>query len=372
MLQPDTARRVLPLTGKDEFMKHLLIATAAAFAAANASAQSTQVTLFGVMDASVTRLSTSGGSITGLSSGELSSSRFGVRGTEDLGGGLQAGFWLEAAVAVDNGNGSGFRFDRRSTISLIGNLGEVRLGRDKLASYLNIEAFDPFGDIGVGGNGGNNMIGNAAGAAGTTEGSHPKRTSNTIAWLSPTLAGFHGQIQYGLGESTDAQASSSLGDTLSLRLGYKQGLVDTAIGYGVIQAGTATEQVDYDAANVGFSYDLKWAKATALYATQSGAGRRVDLYTVGAIVPVGTSGEIRASFTQFLDKRNANADSDRIAIGYIHSLSRRTALYALASRVGNDSGARRGFTVSSASLATPTIGAGTSATGYSIGIRHQF
>lgn len=76
-------------------------------------------------------------SVYGLANGGNSSSRLGFRGEEDLGGGLKAGFWLEGGINVDDG-GTGFKFDRRSTV--MGNFGEVRLGRDKTPpGYQNLE-----------------------------------------------------------------------------------------------------------------------------------------------------------------------------------------------------------------------------------------
>jgi hypothetical protein len=71
-----------------------------------------------------------GGSHYGLGTSGATTSRLGLRGTEDLGGGLKAGFWLEGEIFGDDGNASGFNFKRRSTVSLSGNFGEVRLGRD--------------------------------------------------------------------------------------------------------------------------------------------------------------------------------------------------------------------------------------------------
>ena len=97
-------------------MKKTLVAVAALTAAAGAFAQST-VTLFGVLDTSVAHISSGNSKVTGLASGGVSSSRLGFRGTEDLGGGLAAGFWLEGGLAVDNGNSSGYAFERRSTVS---------------------------------------------------------------------------------------------------------------------------------------------------------------------------------------------------------------------------------------------------------------
>ncbi|MBB6562657.1 putative porin [Acidovorax soli] len=352
-------------------LKPLALAALTLAAAAGAQAQSS-VTLFGVVDASLVRMSSDTNSVTGLSSGGQSSSRLGFRGVEDLGGGLKAGFWLEGGLATDNGTAAGFRFDRRSTVSISGGFGEVRLGRDKSPAYLNIETFDPFGDSGVGGNNGANMVGSASSAAGTPEGSAPKRTSNGLNYLLPEMGGFYGQLQYALGEQPSNQVNKRMGNSLALRAGYANGPLNVAVAFGETRGGVATaSSVDYKASNVGVSYSFGVVKPMALFATERGAGRRVDMFTLGATVPLGV-GELRASYVNFKRKDVNNADSQKFAIGYGHNLSKRTQLYATVARISNDRAATRGLAVSSSSLGSPTIGAGNDVTGYEFGVRHIF
>ena len=104
-------------------------------------------------------------------------SRIGFRGTEDLGGGLKANFWLEAGVNLDNGDGNssysaagdGKRFALQAPFhrGLEGGFGEVRLGRELTAAYSAVSRYDVFGSRSgsqLWGNGGN---GDAAGAVTT-------------------------------------------------------------------------------------------------------------------------------------------------------------------------------------------------------------
>ncbi len=350
-------------------MKKSLVALAALTAAAGAFAQSSSVTLFGVLDASVARMSSSTNSITGLSSGGQSSSRLGFRGTEDLGDGLKAGFWLEGGLAVDNGTSSAFKFDRRSTVSLSGNFGEVRLGRDKSPAYLNIEAFDPFGDAGVGGNGGSNLVDSKA--DGTPEGSAPKRASNGVNYLLPKMGGFYGQAQYAFGEKPSNQANDTQGNSMALRLGYAAGPVNVALGLGTVRGGPATDGVNYKSTNIGASYNMGMVKPMVLFATERGNGRRVDLFGLGATVPLG-QGELRVAYNNFKRKDVADADSQKFAIGYGYNLSKRSQVYGTVARVSNDGAAKRGLAVSSSSLASPTIANGDNVTGYEVGFRHSF
>ncbi|MBA4176586.1 MAG: hypothetical protein C0505_08485 [Leptothrix sp. (in: Bacteria)] len=113
-----------------------------------ASAQSS-VTLFGIVDAAARDVKNgSTGSLKTPSSGGGGASRLGLRGIEDLGGDLRAGFRLEGQVDTDTGN-SAFNFTRRSTASLIGSLGELRLGRDFVTTNNHWGNIDIFGCVGV-------------------------------------------------------------------------------------------------------------------------------------------------------------------------------------------------------------------------------
>ena len=358
------------------FPKRTLVALASLATATGALSQSS-VTLFGVLDTSVAHIRSAGTNVTGLSSGGESSSRFGIRGVEDLGAGLKAGFWLESGIGVDTGTGSGrddrLSFDRRSTASLSSSKwGELRLGRDKTPAYLNIETFDPFGDIGVGGYGGQNLIGGTTTAVGTPEGSNPKRASNGLQYLLPdTFGGLYGQVLYAFGEQGSDVPNDRLRDAASLRAGYKRGPVDLGFGYGQIRGGTTAAGVDYRSSNVGAAYDFGVVKPMVLFATERGNGRRVDLLGVGISVPFG-KGEFRASFSSFRRKDIDDADSTKLALGYGYDLSKRTQVYGTFARVRNDAAATRGLAVSSSALATPAVNAGAGVTGFELGLRHSF
>lgn len=143
-------------------MKRTMLALSVLAASGGVAAQSS-ITVFGVIDAGVSHYSTKSRSWgptlprqvtqsqTVLSPSGYASSRLGFRGTEDLGGGLSAGFWLEAPLSNDTGGGIA-NFGRRSTLSLSGPFGELRLGRDYTASFWNDAVFDPFSVNGVGTN----------------------------------------------------------------------------------------------------------------------------------------------------------------------------------------------------------------------------
>ena len=347
-------------------MKRTLLALVAAAGAAAASAQSSSVTLFGVADVSVASISTKdkvgdSKSVYGLANGGNSSSRVGFRGEEDLGGGLKAGFWLEGGINVDDG-GTGFKFDRRSTVSVMGNFGEVRLGRDKTPGYQNLETFHAFGDTGMGGINGHNLI--SSSAAGTPEGSNPKRVSNSVSYLLPKLGGVYGQITYGFGEQA---GNNSLSSTVGLRVGYANGPLNVAGAYGTVKGGEVGNTVNYKHFNLGASYNFGVATPMVLIASERGNDKRVDLYSIGVKAPLGP-GELRAAYTMYKDKKVSDADASRIAIGYGYRLSKRTELYAAFAHMTNDDNAKRKL----GSSLSHDPGVGKNVTGYEFGVRHNF
>ena len=398
-------------------MKKSLLVLAAIAACGAASAQST-VTLFGVVDAAYRNVANKSvstnpygpaysvkASRTELANSGLSSSRLGFRGVEDLGGGLSASFWLEAPITNDDGATGVSSFTRRSTVSLAGSFGELRLGRDKTATVMNEEQFDPFGDTGIGGS----LIidANEASVSGSGYGSNStyKRASNMVQYFLPRLGGLYGNVAYGLAEQTrlspDTAASTNTGRHIGGRLGYTTGPFDIAASYAQndtsFTSGSGAAAVarpgKIKTFNLGATYDFGVAKlfgevsrskdernALNIFST----GQDVDLtgYLLGVTVPVGP-GVIRASYSQVkydfnrvpvFGVNNADPKASKLALGYVHNLSKRTALYGTVARVSNKNGA--GLTVgagpSYATTFNRTALQAKSSMGYEFGIRHTF
>ncbi len=122
-------------------MKKSLIALASLAVVTAASAQSS-VTLYGIADVVIHKDS---GVSTQMTSGGVSTSRWGVKGSEDLGGGLNANFNFEQSVDLTNGSTSG-GFDRQAWVGLSGGFGEIKLGKTGSAyddvAYLTNPVFD--------------------------------------------------------------------------------------------------------------------------------------------------------------------------------------------------------------------------------------
>jgi len=358
-------------------MKKTLVALAVMAAAGAASAQSS-VTLFGILDAAVTVGRGNVSDFTGVTSNGLAASRIGFRGVEDLGGGLQASFWLEAGFNTDTGEGlstntnnltsgqpaagtvptgsQGLTFGRRTTVSLAGGFGEVRLGRDYTPFFWNHTSFDPFGTNGVGTNVA--YTGYAA-AYGPTA----VRASNSIGYYLPrNLGGLYGQAQYFFGEQPDG-VNEDDGTGYGLRLGYAAGPFDVAIGYG----NTELAAGDRAAWNVGGSWNFGVAKLLAQYTNVSNDAAGVadtNGWLIGATAPIG-AGEIRASFSQTELDGGTKPRARKLALGYVHNLSKRTAVYTTIARVRNNGGA-------AIAIGSSRITANESSTGFDVGLRHSF
>ncbi|QNK65112.1 porin [Variovorax sp. PAMC26660] len=422
-------------------MKKSLVALAALAVAGVASAQSS-VTLFGVVDASISNYSTKSTwqpatpfaiqpfavpagrkqSQTSLANSGYNSSRLGFRGTEDLGGGLAASFWLESGISNDDGAKGINNFNRRSTVSLSGGFGEVRLGRDYTPTFWNDTVFDPFGTNGVGTNLISNVNTRLASSAGpgsaVAASDNYVRTGNSIGYfLPPNLGGFYGQFQYALHEnvklSDTTSSPSSKGRYVGGRFGYANGPLDVAASYGQSTAAdsaslTASQNRKINTFNLGASYDFGPVKLFGEYSAvkdKNQLGTPVALlglpylatttqsdkyngYLLGVTVPVG-AGLIRASYSSvkykngapqtfnFFNTNNGNARGNQLAIGYVHNLSKRTALYATLSRINLKNAYNNPAVMGATTGGSPAYLAGggyapKSATGYDFGIRHAF
>jgi predicted porin len=358
-------------------MKKSLLALAALGAFAGSAAAQSSVTLFGIVDLAATWVETADVEKYLLATSGNATSRLGFRGVEDLGGGLRAGFWLEGETFADDGNASAgataaFNFRRRSTVSLMGGFGEIRLGRDYTPTFWNWTVFDPFGTNGVGAATNLALGGDLQRAlSGTTFGTLV-RANNMVAYILPAGQfgpGLYGQIQAAAGEG--ANGNKYYGG----RLGWAGGPFDVAGSYGLTDCLDTACNIDMTVWNVGGSWNFGFMKLSGFYGEMEAEGnnnkaRRMNWY-VGAVAPFG-QWNFKASYGG-TDGKNllSNEDASQWAIGVDYNLSKRTALYATWSSINNDGGSSDGarFIVSGQSSGlTP----GNNSSGGQIGVRHSF
>lgn len=353
----------------------LALATLTAFAGV-ASAQSS-VTIFGIVDLAARYVDNHSGSIKSLSSGGQATSRLGFRGVEDLGGGLRAGFWLESEIGADTGSAgstvgtaTNVFWARRSTVSLMGGFGEVRLGRDFTPTYNSFGAVEIFGYVGVASPANVRGAFYANGQAGTAS---AVRNSNGISYFLPNMGGLTGQLQVTAGEGAANQAK-----TMSGRLAYGAGPLTFTGSYGLMETqGPMTD--DLTTWNVGARYNLGFATIGGLYEESdvaiSGRGLKQKLATANITVPMG-AGRFLAQYTESGGTGTAAAPSlfsaKMYGVGYVHNLSKRTSVYGNYGRIDNEGSATTGARFTTTGSGPAVTRGGETSSGFEFGIRHDF
>ncbi len=364
-------------------MKKSLIALAVLAASGAAMAQSS-VTLFGIVDTNVSYLdgvSNAAGTNTdskyGIGTSGNATSRLGFRGVEDLGGGLKAGFHLEGEIFGDDGNASGFNFKRRSTVSLAGGFGEVRLGRDQVPSYTKFISYDVFGQVGIGQfMGWSNWNGNNQTTANNNNDANGIRSSNMISYYTPNFSGFTAGLGYGFDEKADT-TNSKKGRYVGGYVAYDNGPLSVALSYdessALVLTSPAATGADRNRLTLGGSYNLNVVKLNAILQqtkddVPGGSERKVNAYMLGASAPVG-AGEVKLQYALY-DQKAIDSKAHQISLGYVHNLSKRTAVYGTVAYMNNKDASK--LNLSAKGLGTIDARAGDSQTGYQVGIRHAF
>ncbi len=330
------------------------------------------VTVFGGADAGLRHVNNSAGSRNSMQSGNNYTSRIGLRGVEDLGGGLQASFWLESTVGVPTGAaGSGSTFwDRRATLSLSGKFGELRMGRDYTPMFRAFAGTDVFGYVGVAGMGtvfsadASGPVGGAFGTGATTV----ARANGSFQYYTPnTLGGFYFNGMY----AREGGMGPGGFDFWGARAGYASGPLDASLFGGATKIDKTGQNFRLYGAAVNYTMGNVKLLTSAVQMKYQRAEQ--TNYSLGVEWKVGP-GQILASYRR-VNQSGTNAagvgidgnDANVFGLGYVHNLSKRTALYGTAAYVNNKGGAR--FVLPGGQ---PGHAAGTSSRGAEIGIRHIF
>ncbi len=338
-------------------MKKSLIALAVLAAAGAASAQST-VSLYGVVDAYAGTVKSALADSTkksqnSINSSGLSNSRWGLMGSEDLGGGLKANFVLESGFNTDagtqavtatgiDGSTEARQFGRKATVGLSGDFGTVELGRNYTAYDSARSLVNNTGDT-------NASITNTVFAAGTVyddavaksvvlkSRDYAGRTDNSVRFDSAVYNGFSGSVAYAFGENKSATDDAR--NTASLHAKYVNGPVAVAYAYQSEKAANG-DTVKYNL--VGGSYDFGAVKLNAGYIKNKGnditvgagqvggGGAETTGYQVGISAPIGAV-TLYAGYATAKNETAAGAEAEK-RTGYdlaaTYALSKRTTAYA--------------------------------------------
>jgi predicted porin len=401
-------------------MKKLVMAAAVLGAFAGTAQAQTSVTLYGIADGDLRFDHTNIGTLRSIGSGGESGSRWGIRGSEDLGGGLKANFIFEQGIDIsDNSSPQGSigggasagiggastaphsstgsrLFGRIATVGLAGPFGEVRFGRGYNPLFLVQATADPFG----------------AGFVAQTSNLYVNNTirnDNAIYYDTPrVLGGLQGSLVWQLGESTTNSTTATQAKRGNDRYGagitYANGPIFAGVGYEQIRSNLDSFRVrTLDAAA---TYDFGIVKLHALYwqtkndngntvvtaAAPSNVRLKQHVYNVGFTVPFG-AWTFLGQYGRLTDRSTSNAGANlgnprvnNFGAGLRYSLSKRTILYTAYSRFnmrnGPNGNAFQGFSgiADASNSGLYTAGNLFNAAGqsnvnpysYQFGVRHSF
>ncbi len=403
-------------------MQKKLIALAVASALtvpALALADTGNVTIYGTADVSYDFVNA--GNL-GTSSQRVSSntSNIGLKGSEDLGGGLSAVWQVEQLVDISGASNATNGFATRNTFIGLssGSLGTVVLGRHDTPYKIATRGLDVFAN-GIADN--RSLMGQSSSSIALSAGNNTAtafdgRQPNVIAYISPAMAGLTVAVGHvnlnqtlGLNQSVSPAHNSGAWSVAGL---YGNGPFFGSLAYEKHDLQSFTAQVGaeekawklglgytQEAFNVGLAYEktsdnLGGATCTALTALASVAGDCAghNAWYLGGKYNFTGSDAVKLAYTKMgnmtVAKQNAaDTSAHQLSVGYDHNMSKRTTVYALYTKLSN--GRNGGFGLSSnssaanmsvnlatgvaAQAAGSTVGAvGSSPSAVSFGLRHTF
>jgi predicted porin len=306
------------------------LALGAALTLAAATGAHAQVTLYGRINLTAESQKSGGQTLRVL---QNNSSRWGIKGSEDMGAGLKAGFQLESGFSADTGAAASSFWGRQSEVNLSGGFGTLRLGN------FTSEAYYATADY----------VSNHNHDTGTSSDAfyaYIGRNGNKVAYRLPEFAkGLSLEAAVSLKETAASQ-------TTDLALNWTIG--DLQLGAGYEKNGTADQmavRAYYSVGDFGVGGYVQRDKNAWGAASGSRTNTRLTaMYTPGQSefhVNVGAAGKL-GSMT--------DSDARQFTLGYNYKLSKRTKVYTFYTKV--DDGAARVYGGDFSSVA--------------LGVRHNF
>ena len=371
------------------------IATLTLTLSASAQAQSgpvpSSVTLYGSVDQYLNFMkSSSGRSLTTVNDGAMLRSRVGLRGSEDIGGGLATTFTLEHGLYADSGkqNDSTRFFDRQAWVGMASPWGEVRIGRQNTAAFYRSEYIDYSG----------RTLGSLSNHYGL-----PARYDNDLSYISPRFGGLQLEAHYAIGEQARGgpsskavwqfaadyldgpwrvgyagvharpPADSPMGKTIvfdNLYLNYDHG--NGRIYLSVIRSNNSTSSsVGLFGNNAG---NILGATGALVAGTDVNARRYHNVVQLSADYRLSTTWRVGGMIGRIADTSGREQGADGASVGAFYSLSKRTTLYTFLQTLQNDKNA--GFVMAGSAAVLPNFAAedvnGKSIRALQMGIVHRF
>lgn len=323
-----------------------------------AMADSGNVSLYGQVNGSVDMVNDGAASSASTNHLVNNNSRLGIAGSEDLGAGLTAEFQAEGTLAI---TGGGFSFDRNTYLGLkSAEYGTVRAGQHDTPYKISTRGLDLFADTVAADNRG--LMGN---------GLHDARLKNVLAYISPAMSGLTvaAATVFGAESATTGQTK---GGALSIAGMFSMDNIYATLAYQNVKAGSngsgylAADGPIFGGAGVddeakalkfGGSYTMDAFKVNAVYEqvtyTDKAAGdefKNPNLYLAGQY-SLSATDAVKLAYTNQADTKvngvkAADTNTRQVSVGYDHSMSKRTSVYALYTKVTQAGAAADPSTVS--------------------------
>ncbi len=270
-------------------------------------------------------------------------SRLGVKGQEDLGGGLKASFALEHGFNVDSGKQtSGSFWNRESSVQLSGSFGAVRIGNWTNGSYFATADYVSMHNHDTGTS--DDALYSGAGWT----------TSNKVGYFTPNIDGFTAEITMHAGEGADKRATD-------LSVNYDQGPLH--LGAGFSKAGDAKQYAGRALYEMGEFTIGGYIQREDVGGVTRNIVRLSGMYTMGASefhVNFGNSGDFKGV---------SDSGAKQLTLGYNYNLSKRTKVYGFYTMIDN----KANGTFGPSAIATgDSLAKGKDFNSLAVGVRHNF
>jgi predicted porin len=299
-------------------MKKSLIALAVLASSGAAMAQSS-VTLYGWIDTYLANTTVDNGvtstSTTSMNTGAVNGNRWGLKGSEDLGGGLMANFQLEQGFTVDDGAPASTRqFHRQAWIGFSGGFGAVKMGR----------VYTAYDDVnGVG----NPVFDSAMSPTANVYKSngYSSRIDNGLRYESPAMSGFSATLSANMSEGVTTATTAQ-----AIKVAYSAGPLSAAFGYQTEGSGTTAADKKFTRLGAAYNMGALTVKGNLGQAANMGNVDGADAadYTIGVDYSVSSALTVAAGYAHSDDNAKAgDATRSGFAVGAKYTLSKRTFVY---------------------------------------------
>ena len=335
-----------------------LVSGVASACVLNTAYAQSSVTLYGIVDNGLEYQNAGAGAVVRGVSGGLFASRYGLKGSEDIGGGLQINFQLEQGFSGMTGAASNAAeaFNRQAWVGVSGGFGEARIGLQNTPQYIFMNPeLDPVAVMSIGSpmNNFNSLT---------------VRVNNAISYFTPTVYGLSAQFMVAMRDTTTKPTNGLQFYNAAVR--YVNGPFRAAAGYE--QAANAAGTSILKIFNAGGSVGVGAARFFLAYHTERQTDDSVkrDVYEVSGSYSFSSADQLSLMYGYAHDQTGKGNNAQQVGLTYSYSLSKLTTLYSSAGFIQNRNRAQ--FTLNGTGYTGIAVAPGADTRGVVIGMLHRF